>query len=144
MTFPIEIAARLVKEFEGCRLSAYQDTGGVWTVGYGATGPDIGEGVTWTQEQADTRLEHDLAEANEALHKHTTLYLFENQEAALTSFVFNLGETQFSGSTLLKKVNTGDAIGAALEFTKWYFDNKKPIKGLLRRRLTEAALFLKT
>ena len=38
---------------EGCRLGAYQDTGGVWTIGYGVTGPEIGPGVVWTQRQAD-------------------------------------------------------------------------------------------
>lgn len=136
-------AAALIKEFEGCKLQSYQDTGRVWTIGYGATGPDVDENTTWTQAQADDRLASDLANAFGAVHAHIAIALNENQQTALASFVFNLGETQFAKSTLLKKINAGDQIGAALEFTKWHFDNKKPIKGLLRRRLTEAALFLK-
>lgn len=52
----------LTREFEGCRLEAYQDQGGVWTIGYGHTGPDVHEGLTWTQEQADEAQKKDLGE----------------------------------------------------------------------------------
>ncbi len=57
-------AEDLVKEFEGCKLTAYRDIGGVLTVGYGHVGKDVSEGLVWTQEQADEALAHDLLAAH--------------------------------------------------------------------------------
>ena len=54
-------ALHLTSHFEGRRLHAYLDTGGVWTCGTGATGPDIGPGTVWTVSQCDARLARDLA-----------------------------------------------------------------------------------
>lgn len=136
-------ALTFIMDWEQCRLKAYLDSGNVCTVGWGATGPDITIDTIWTQDQADARLRDDLQVALDAVHRHVTKPLTVNQEAALASFVFNLGETQFAKSTLLRKIREGDEIGAALEFTKWHHVGQKPLKGLLRRRLDEAALFLK-
>lgn len=136
-------ALTFIMDWEQCRLKAYLDSGGVCTVGWGATGPDIAIDTIWTQDQADARLREDLQVALDAVHQHVTRPLTDNQEAALASFVFNLGETQFVKSTLLRKIKEGDDIGTALEFVKWHYDNGKKVKGLLRRRLDEAALFLK-
>jgi lysozyme len=135
-------AVEIVKKWEGCRLRAYRDGGGVLTIGYGHT-QGVTDGLQWTQDQADEALIHDLKSAEAAVLKHiTVLGLKPNQLAALTSFVFNLGETQFAKSTLLAEVNQGNDIGAALQIIKWHNDNGKPVKGLLRRRLDEAALYL--
>ena len=135
------IACEIVKRWEGCKLASYRDGGGVPTIGYGHT-RGVTDGLTWTQDQADEALVHDLQVAELAVRHNVKRALTANQAAALASFVFNLGETQFKSSTLLKKVNEGDDIGAALELVKWHHDNGKKIKGLLRRRLDEAALYL--
>jgi lysozyme len=135
-------ALDLIKRWEGCRLKAYRDGGGVLTCGYGHTS-GVTDGLEWTQAQADDALAQDLKIAEAAVLKHVTvLGLKPNQLAALTSFVFNLGETQFAKSTLLREVNQGNDIGAALQIIKWHNDNGKPVKGLLRRRLDEASLYL--
>lgn len=137
------LACELVKRWEGCKLEAYQDGGGVWTIGVGHTGVDVAPGNVWTQEQADARLQADLDVAMHAVRRRVATALTPNQEAALTSFVFNLGESQFARSTLLRKVNEGDHVGAALQIIEWHHDNGKKVRGLLRRRLDEAALYLK-
>jgi lysozyme len=138
------LACEFVKKWEGCKLQAYQDGGGVWTIGVGHTGPDVSPAILWTQEQADAALERDLKVAELAMLKHVKVKtLTANQVAALTSFVFNLGETQFAKSQLLTKINASDHTGAALEIVKWHNDNNQKVKGLLRRRLEEAALYLK-
>lgn len=136
------LASDLVKKWEGVALKSYQDGGGVWTIGYGHTA-GVTEGMEWTPEQASEALVHDLQVAELAVnHRTTNRNLNANQIAALASFVFNLGETNFAKSTLLKRVNEGDHIGAALALIEWHHDNGKKVKGLLRRRLDEAALYL--
>jgi len=135
-------AIDIVRKWEGCELKAYRDGGGQLTIGYGHTGVDVGETTVWTQEQANRRLQADIDLASDAVRRRVGTALTPNQEAALTSFVFNLGESQFAKSTLLARVNEGDHIGAALELVKWHHDNGKKIKGLLRRRLDEAAIYL--
>lgn len=135
-------ALGLVKKWEGCKLKAYRDGGGVLTIGYGHTGVDVGETTEWTQEQADKCLQADVDIALAGVRRRVTAPLTANQEAALTSFVFNLGESQFAKSTLLRRVNESDHIGAALQIIDWHHDNGKKVKGLLKRRLEEALLYL--
>lgn len=137
------LACEFVKKWEGCELKAYQDQGGVWTIGIGHTGTDVTPDTVWTQDRADKVLQADMDAAIAAVHRHVGSGLTPNQEAALGSFVFNLGEGAFSKSTLLRRVNEGDHIGAVFELLKWHHIGTKPVKGLLRRRLDEAALFLK-
>lgn len=135
-------AARdLVMRWEGCKTKSYLDGGGVWTIGYGHTA-GVTEGLEWTEDQCREALVHDLQVAELAVRHRVKIELTRNQVAALASFVFNLGETQFAKSTLLVKVNAGDEVEAAAEFIRWRYDNHKPVKGLLRRRLDEAALYL--
>lgn len=136
-------AVELVKEFEGCNLHAYQDGGGVWTVGYGATGPKIGPGTVWAQEQAEADLAHRLDEVRTALGKLVDIReLNENQIAALVSFIYNVGVHAFAKSTMLGFIQTKNWIAGAKEFPKWNHDNGKEVKGLLKRRLKEAYIFL--
>jgi lysozyme len=137
------IALAFIKAHEGCRLIAYPDTGGTWTIGYGATGKDIIKGVTWTQEEADARLERDVDLFEAAVRRHVATSLSDRQMAALISFTFNLGEASLRDSTLLVKLNQGDLLGAAKEFPRWDHDNGREVKGVLIRRFEEAALFLR-
>lgn len=129
----------LIESFEGCKLKAYKDTGGVWTIGVGHTPAFPGQ--TITQAQADTLLHADLKSAEATVERLVKVPLTDNQFAALVSFVFNLGSGQFKSSTLLRKLNAGDYAGAKAEFPRWNKDNGKEVAGLTRRRWAEAALF---
>lgn len=144
----------LIKEFEGLRLVAYVDAVGIWTNGYGHTGSDVKKGQRITELQAEAWLEEDIAEAAAIVDTHVKAPLHPLQRAALISFVFNVGpgkkgkkdgfvELKRGGSsTLLKKLNAHDYDGAALEFPKWVHADGLVLKGLVRRRAAEQALFL--
>lgn len=132
----------LVKEFEGCRLEAYQCPAGVWTIGYGHThGVKYGDAIT--QSQAEAFLIEDLTQASAAVSKLVTVPLNENQHGALTSFVFNLGAGGLAKSTLLKRLNSGDYEGVPEEMNRWVFAGTKKLPGLVRRRAHEGRLFTK-
>lgn len=137
-----DIAADFIRQREGCRLTAYQDGGGVWTIGYGATGPDVVQGLVWTLEQAEARLLSDIAKFSAGVRQLVTVPLSDRQMAALISFAFNLGLGALSQSTLRICANQGDFLGAAKQFIRWSHDAGHEVKGLLIRRLYEAALFL--
>jgi lysozyme len=130
------------KEFEGLRLNAYQDSGGVWTIGYGHTGKDVKRGMTITQEQADDLLKKDLQWAVDCVNKAVRQTVNQNQFDAMVDFTFNIGCGAFGGSTLLRRFNAGDSAGAADEFLRWKFVKGVVIAGLLRRRESDRQLFL--
>jgi lysozyme len=132
----------LVKRFEGCRLKAYQDVRGVWTVGWGCTGSDIDAGTAWTQEQADTELEKRVAYVQHVVEAMLDVPINDNQKAALVSFAYNLGLHAFERSSLRKKLNAGDIEGAAAEFGKWSYAAGRVVPGLFSRRMAERKLFL--
>jgi GH24 family phage-related lysozyme (muramidase) len=85
----------LLKNWEGCRLSAYPDPASgcaPWTIGYGETGPDVVPGLTITQQQADTLLQQDVAHAASAVGRLLPgVALLPRQRDALISFCFNVG-----------------------------------------------------
>src|SRR5690606_24208153 len=125
------------------RAKAYQDTGGVWTIGYGTTDPTVAfEDNTITEDEAEQWLANDLAEAEAAVRVHTKIELTQEMFDALVSFVYNVGPTAYKKSTLLKKLNKGDYLGAADEFPRWNKDNGKVVRGLTIRRAKERAMFL--
>lgn len=132
-------AEDLAKQFEGCKLEAYQDIAGVWTIGWGHVGKDVYEGLVWTQQQADDTLEHDLNAAATLLAMYSP-GLTDGPLAALTDFVFNLGIGNYRTSTLCKCVNAQDWDGAKAQIVTWDHSNGKVVPGLLRRREAEAAL----
>lgn len=132
----------IIKSFETCRLTAYQDQGGVWTIGWGHTGPEVRAGLVWTQVQADLELANDLAGAVHGVAHGLTTEVSQNQFDALCSFTFNVGVGAEAHSTLLRMVNDQDFADAAAEFPKWDHVNGVPNAGLLRRRQAERALFL--
>jgi lysozyme len=131
----------LTKNFEGCRLSAYADQGGVWTVGYGHTGPGVYAGLTITQDQADTFLVSDVAGAVACVNRLVTGSIVQCQFDALVDFTFNLGCACLANSTLLRAVNADDFAGAANEFLRWDHVQGMVVLGLLRRRQAEAQMF---
>lgn len=136
----------LIKQFEGCRLAAYQDSVGVWTIGYGWTNPVDGKsvkaGMTITQEVAERLLKTGLVSYENDVSKLVKVKLSQGQFDALVSFTYNLGARSLSTSTLLKKLNAGDYRGAADEFPRWNKAGGKVLAGLTRRREAERSLFL--
>lgn len=131
----------LIRQFEGLRLSAYQDTVGVWTIGYGTT-RGVGPGMTISKSEAEALLEADVERFERELECLVTVPLNQNQWDALVSFIYNLGAKNLASSTLLRLLNAGDYAGAAAQFTRWNRAGNRVLAGLTRRREAERALFL--
>lgn len=159
----------LLRHFEQCRLKAYPDpysplaialrrarptaglSGHPWTIGWGHTGPEVVEGLVWTQEQADAA---HVADAERFEHDVNLLLggreIPQGQFDALVSFAYNVGsdidlDTKAEGlgdSTLLAMFLAGNVVGAANQFLLW--DRAQGVRswGLARRRSAERALFL--
>ena len=135
---------QFLKQWEGFKKEAYKDTGGVWTIGYGTIKwkeKPIEQGMTITEKEAELALEADLAWAQTAVNQLVRVSLTQNMFDALVSFVYNVGESAFSKSTLLKLLNQGNYTEAVKQFERWKFDNGKEVRGLLNRRESERALF---
>nr|WP_211053052.1 lysozyme [Enterobacter sp. Tr-810] len=136
----------LIKEFEGCKLTAYQDSVGVWTIGYGWTQPVDGKpiraGMTIKQETAERLLKTGLLSYESDVSRLVKVELTQGQFDALVSFTYNLGSRSLSTSTLLRKLNAGNYACAAEEFLRWNKAGGKVLNGLTRRREAERALFL--
>ena len=144
-----EKGIRLIKQFEGCRLTAYPDpgTGGdPWTIGYGWTHPIDGKpvkpGMTIDQETADRLLKTGLVSYENDVLKLVRVKLTKGQFDALVSFAYNVGSRALSTSKLLKKLNAGDIKGAADEFLRWNKAGGKEMPGLTKRRKAEREVFL--
>jgi lysozyme len=133
---------QLTERFEGCRLVAYQDQGGVWTVGYGHTGPDVYPGMVITQEQAQALLEQDIQRAVDTVNRLVSVPITQGEFDALVDFVFNLGAGAFMASTLLRDVEAQDWAAAAAQFSRWDHCGGQVVAGLLTRRLAERQEFL--
>jgi lysozyme len=136
-----EAGVTLIKSFEGCKLVAYKDVVGVWTIGWGTTGADVHEGMEINQAAADAFLVQDLKRFEEGVFELVHVPLTSNAFSALVCFAYNCGLGNLKSSTLLKKVNAGDLLGAAGEFVKWCHAGGATVPGLLRRRTAEAKLF---
>ncbi|MDE1714209.1 lysozyme (plasmid) [Chromobacterium amazonense] len=132
---------KLIKSFENLRLNAYQDMVGVWTIGYGHTGPEVKPGQSLTQAQADQLLADDLDHFETGVSRLVTAPLNANQFSALVSFSYNLGLGSLQRSTLLELLNKSNYAGAAAQFPDWDHSGGKVVAGLLRRRLAEQTLF---
>ena len=136
----------LIKSFESLRLRAYRDPVGIWTVGYGHTGPDVYPGLEISKAEAEQLLADDLRESEDGVGEQVTVPLNDNQFSALVSFAFNAGNKALKGSILRNKLNKKDYKGAADEFRKWVYGTiggrKVLLPGLVRRRAQERNLFL--
>ena len=132
----------LTEQFEGCRLVAYQDSKGVWTIGYGHT-RGVYPGMTISSYQAGVWLQQDITWAESEVNRLIRVPATQPEFDALVDFTFNCGAGNFQHSTLLELVNKGDMADAANEFEKWDHCGGKVVAGLLRRRLAEKAEFQK-
>ena len=132
----------LVKHFEGCRLTAYQDSIGVWTIGWGHT-QGVYQGMTITQAQADQWLGVEYAQFEGKIKNLLKVSVTQNQLGALTCFAYNVGIGNLSSSTLLSLLNSGaPAPAVAAQFSRWNMAGGKVLPGLTNRRAAEANLFL--
>lgn len=141
----------LIKRFEGCArlrsdgmIEAYPDPcsgGDPWTIGWGSTGTGIGPGTVWTQAECDVRFEADLAQyAAEVAAAIGDAPTTQAQFDALVSFHYNTGA--IARATLTRRHRAGDHTGAAREFARWNKAAGRVVRGLVRRRAAEAALYL--
>jgi lysozyme len=142
---------KFIAQFEGLRLSSYQDVRGIWTIGYGTTyinGKPVTQGMTCTQEQAEQWLAADTQVAETGVRRYLSgCGLTQNQLDALISFAYNVGVGAFQSSTLAKMIRAGQPV---LEdyFTRW--SKAKDLKtgqlvvvpGLLRRRQGEYNVYM--
>lgn len=134
----------LIKSFEGLRLEAYPDpaTGGdPWTIGYGHTG-DVEQGQVITEAEADELLRQDVAQFEICVNGALQVPVTQSQFDALVSFAFNVGCRNLRNSTLLRKLNASDDVGAAAEFARWNRAAGQVMAGLTRRREAERDLFM--
>ncbi|HFZ2331078.1 TPA: lysozyme [Citrobacter freundii] len=144
-----ENGTALIKQFEGCSLTAYPDPGtgsDPWTIGYGWTKPVDGKpvkrGMTIDQATAVRLLKTGIVSYENDVSKLVKVRLTQGQFDALVSFAYNVGTRALSTSTLLKKLNAGDYDGAADEFLRWNKAGGKVMPGLTSRRKAERDVFL--
>ncbi|MGI9708696.1 lysozyme [Serratia marcescens] len=136
----------LIKRFEGLELKAYQDSVGVWTIGYGWTqtvdGKKIAPGMRIDQATADRLLKCGVVQYEQGVNQLVKVKITQGQFDALVSFAYNLGLRSLSTSTLLQKLNDGDKQGAADQFGRWVNAGGKRLDGLVARRAAEREMFL--
>jgi len=137
----------LIKEFEGCKLSAYQCPAGIWTIGIGSThygdGTPVTKGRTLpTEKVAIALLAATIGQYEKAVNA-MGVELTQNEFDALVCLCYNIGAGNFLKSTLVKMLKAGDSKAEiAKQFLRWDKANGKPLAGLTRRRNAEAELFL--
>lgn len=131
----------LIQSFEQCKLSAYQDQRGIWTIGWGHTLGVVAY-LTCSSKEADEWFDQDMLNAENGVNNTVKVPLDQNQFDALVSFTFNVGVGSEAHSTLLKLLNNGDLSGAAKQFLVWNHVNGVTNVGLTRRRKAEQALFM--
>ncbi len=140
-------AINIIKEYEGLRLTAYQDSVGIWTIGYGTTtinGRPVVQGLTITREDAETFLTQHVRETVvPTLRRNIRSLITQSMFDALASFVYNVGGGNLAKSTLLKDLNSAKYLDAAAGFMIWTKAGGRELAGLVRRRKAEKDLFLK-
>lgn len=137
-------ARALMHYFEGCKLTAYRCPAGVWTIGYGDTGPHVTPGLKWTQEQAEEAFVKRLArEFEPGVRKaiddapSTTAAQF----GAMVCLAYNIGVAAFAKSSVCRFHNAGNHEAAAKSFLAWNKAGGRVLPGLTTRRKAESALY---
>lgn len=140
----LDILVPMLRVFEGCRLKAYQDIVGVWTIGYGET-LGVKQGDVWTQEQADEQLRKRAAQFLVATIQRCPQLLKESvyKQAACASLAYNIGVGAFGASSVCRKTKRQEYAGAADSFLLWNKAGGKVVAGLTRRRIKERETYLK-
>ena len=143
-SYPPEIAAPYVAEWEGMKCEAYQDSVGVWTIGCGHTG-GVQKGDVIDHAEAMRLLASDLARTVNGIAPHVKVDVTEGQFIALTSLAFNIGVNGVVNGCpkLMAALNAGDWEECARQFLDCDKAGGKRLSGLTRRRREEAELFLR-
>lgn len=137
---------KLIQGFEGLKLSAYKDSVGIPTIGYGnityENGTKVKMGDKITQERAGQLFQHFADSFASKVAGLIKKEVKQNQFNAMVSLAYNIGIGAFSKSTLLKKVNINPNDPTIKdEFAKWKLAGGKVIQGLVNRRKKEAELY---
>ena len=117
---------------EAAKHNAYQDTVGVWTIGVGHTGPEVHEGLVWSDAQIKEAFAIDIGRFESAVNDACkTITLTQNEFDALVSFSFNLGAGALAHggdnngpSGILRALLAGDKVGAAKAFDNWHIPSE--------------------
>jgi len=133
--------AGTVSYYEGVSNKAYIDPVGIWTICYGET-KGVSKGDYKTDEECLDSLAEELTEHHKKMVMYIKTPISEKEEAAYLSFTYNVGVGAFSKSTLLKKLNSGDRVGACNQLLRWDKAGGKKLKGLTLRRQSENKLCL--
>ena len=136
-------AIGLIKSCEGCSLTSYVCSGGVMTIGYGHTGPNVFANQVITQSEADTLLRLDVSRFEAAVEKtcpETTQCQFD----ACVSLAYNIGPAAFAKSSVARLHNLKQYAEAAQAFMLWNKAGGKVSRGLQSRRAKESALYLES
>jgi lysozyme len=141
-----DAAGAVVRRIEGFSSTPYQDSAGVWTIGYGTIHDDAGNPVTAatapvTEAQAIALQDRDMQDAARGVRRLVTVALLGYEAAALISWTYNLGQGALGSSTMLKLLNAGHKDTVPDQMRRWINAGGKPVLGLLRRRWVEAAIF---
>lgn len=142
----VEVAAALIKLFEGCHerlrdgsIGPYLCPAGYPTQGWGIVVPSM-DVPPISQAMADAVLEREIPRyMAQALALSPVLAAHPRKLGAITSFVFNLGPGRYRASTLRRRVNEQDWEAAGQEMLKWTRGGGRVLPGLVRRRKAEAA-----
>ena len=137
-------AIDLIKKYEGFRSKAYQDSVGVWTIGYGTTrinGQPVKAGMTITEDRALELVKQEVNKLWSQIESITKVSLNDNQMNALVDFAYNLGFNALKTSTLMRLVNESKFEEAANQFSRWVYAGGKVLPGLVKRREAERTLF---
>ena len=136
----------LIKQWEGCKLKAYKDVAGIWTVGYGLTSRagfiEVGPDTVLTQEEADYYFEKVVDDFASKIKPMITSPINENEFAAFVSLAYNIGVGAFKRSSALKRFNAGEKDRVTEAIRMWKKAGGKTVQGLVNRREAEVALFL--
>lgn len=130
----------VLKDLEEFRLVAYDDGGGVWTIGYGHT-EGVRPGDTIDEAKAEMLLVQDLEPAEREVNTSVKVKLTQSMYDALVLFVFNVGVKAFRDSQLLNFLNQKNYFKVPEQLCRWRYDGGKEVRGLIRRRLREGLLF---
>lgn len=132
----------LIKKYEGFRATVYRDAAGHRTIGYGHKLKPGERFTRITKAQATELLRQDVRVAERAVNDNVRVRLNQNRFDALVSWTFNLGGGSLKRSSMLKHVNAREHALVSREMNKWVYAGGKPLEGLARRRVAEAALYL--
>lgn len=135
-----EDGLELIKKFEGCETTAYQDSVGVWTIGFGHT-KGVEEGQTCSIEDAESMLADEMDEYEGYINNMVKVDLQQHEFDALVAWVYNLGPTNLGESTMLKVLNGGQFDRVPDEMNRWTRAGGEILEGLVRRRQAESLMF---